>query len=213
MARRTALEMARRIGVPDSESGNIDWMLESGCGNYTKSFTFPWRPMSDFGDNLPDIKSGIIVDAGCSYGSTSRWLSSYYSGCNVVGVDLEADRLPEDSIDGKLTFKHGNFFLLHKMFKPSSLSAIFHMNGLTYYSRMDMVTMLLYAEKMYSLLTPGGHLCISGGGEDCEGFATAVLQKDGEWFKEIYANDQIRIRNDFPILPECFGIKGRVVGT
>ncbi len=121
------------------------------------------RVRSDFGDSLPVIVNGRILDIGSCKGETTEELSERYKCSEVIGIDINPENIAKarDS-NKKAQFMVANGYCPHEYFPARSFDAVFMMNNLLY--AMDRITDDRLAEilgNVKSVIKPGGYLCIS----------------------------------------------------
>ena len=150
------------------------------CGD-----TRPGRVRDTFGDHLPRIEQGEILDMGCSLGYTTEDLADIYPTCTITGIDIDkrvlrqADESPSKKSNIRYCFADG----YKSPFPPETFDAIVGMNNLSFaYERSDWKYFKKHVEKITRMVKPQGYLCISGDGG-------VILKKENEQFKIIYAKE------------------------
>lgn len=84
-----------------------------------------------FGDRLPRIKKGRILDWGCNDGSLTKELTLIYPSCEVIGIDIK----PELIEQARVNAPNARFLVAdgyNPPFKPHSFKAVFCMNNLAF---------------------------------------------------------------------------------
>ncbi len=152
------------------ELGDREWLLELSRKHHQGWNTpriIETKLIEEFGENLPYIDSGIILDAGCSRGLVSIEIAQYYQGCRVIGIDCEKHRIQENPDDLQIEYVVGDFYRLHQYFPREYFIAIFVMCNLTHVADdLSLLEHVLIAENFHQALMNDGFLCISGGGSD-----------------------------------------------
>lgn len=180
---------------------------------FCSGFTKYGRVKKHFGDRLPEIREGVILDAGCSYGKTTLELAVLYPKCKIFGIDICGERLPRSIhpyFKERVEFKQDNFYRLSEEFPDNFFSGIFVMNNLVYLSkRLSLMQHERIAHQLKNSLKEGGYLCMSGFGrrheEDAAGqFGIAVFQKSQEKFREIFLSDSFRDMKYFGELSKVY---------
>lgn len=130
------------------------------------------RIKKTFGDNLPKIESGTILDLGCSDGKTTREIASIYPNSKVIGIDdnetyiQKAKRFTKEIKN--IEFRVGDFYNLD--FPADSVEAVFIMNNIYFaFSEnldcdldCDSITLKKVLPKILLPIKENGYLLASG---------------------------------------------------
>lgn len=149
----TQLDNSTLINPLTFENGLYYW---NSCGS---SYG---RVKNDFGNVLPEIKNGIILDVGCSYGKTTLEISDLYPTSKLVGIDRVIDLIGQARENApQCDFLVADAYNLP--FAKESFDGIFCMNNLWYLisnkrKRVSKQDFLRISE----LVKQGGYLFFSG---------------------------------------------------
>lgn len=118
-----------------------------------------------FGNRLPRIKKGRILDWGCNDGSLTKELTSIYPSCEVIGIDIK----PELIEQARVNAPNARFLVAdgyNPPFKPHSFKAVFCMNNLAF-AMEDMAEKKTkhYLKSIEELVEQKGNILVSRGSE------------------------------------------------
>lgn len=146
--------------------------------------TYAGRVKEAFGDSLPRIDNGVILDWGCFTGYTTEEIAAMYPSSRVIGGDISHKAIEEAKINRK-----GVEFLVMDGFKPpfpnGTLDGVFCMNNI--YQAFVNMTMDSAGEKLSGigrLVREVGYLLIAGEREP-RVYDSIVLQKQDTLFVPI----------------------------
>jgi 2-polyprenyl-3-methyl-5-hydroxy-6-metoxy-1,4-benzoquinol methylase len=74
---------------------------------WTSDATYKGRVRETFGNSLPQINQGIILDWGCSEGLTTQELCEIYPNSIVIGIDIDPERI----LAARLNRSKGSYYL------------------------------------------------------------------------------------------------------
>jgi len=112
-------------------------MLDYYFGCYTR----PGRVADTFGEELPEIHGGEILDVGCAAGRTTAEIAQLYPSARVTGIDLDRysiglalENAWENHLqllcEGRLEFMIADGYHLGRYLPGRTFDAIFMMNNL-----------------------------------------------------------------------------------
>jgi SAM-dependent methyltransferase len=171
---------------------------------HTATYTLPGRMSAVFGNNLPQINGGYILDAGCSYGVTTDEISEKYPESTVIGIDINHNEIRR----ARLSQRKGVFLVedgFNNQFPNGAFKAVFSMNN--FYQRVRTLTNEQIDKCMRSLGrlvgTDDGYLLLGGQEIGCMSLS-----------REAYGHLILRrARKKFDIVSEQHDIEKRSVGT
>jgi len=169
---------------------------------HSNDFTTGCRVRRNFGEHLPKIQGGTILDCGCSHGMTTLELADKYRFSQVIGIDCKRDRVPnKHPAYGSVSFQEGDFYRLAKLFRKESARAIFVMNNLLIIApKLSLDEHLEIADDLNFVLEEGGILAFSYTG-DC-----AVLRKNGRRFEQEHVDENLRNEGCYGWFPKVYGL-------
>ncbi len=191
---------------------NLTW-----ANRHDISFTVKGRVKDEFQEHLPNISSGTILDAGCSYGYTTEELAELYPACKVIGIDInniqaaryvgEWDKARQ-AVSNRLWFKTANLYLVDRHFPPRTFEAIFCMNNwIKVEHELSLQQNRMIRQGMESRLKEDGFLCISGQSEYGFDFGRAIFQKKKGRLKPINVNKGFVCEDSFRWMGKTFGLE------
>lgn len=147
------------------------------------------------GSHIPIVKSGRILDWGCSTGLASEELAQKYPGIEVIGIDDIvglSKKMKENRRRAKLLIADGYVM----PFRDESFEAVFCSNNLYYVARDFNITeaQIIFRELM-RVIKKNGYLVVSGAtilnyfseSETKEGYEYAIFQRNDKSLLKINA--------------------------
>ena len=140
------------------------------------------RVEETFGQCLPRLDSGLILDGGCSKGHTPAELSGQYPNSIIIGIDINETRLRIAELNNAKLIESGHVRILGADAYNLSVSfdhsvrfeAIFLMNNILFASlEMEEAHIKAVVDQTIPFLQYGGYLLMSGDG------AFIILKKMG----------------------------------
>lgn len=137
--------------------------IENGVHYWNSPATGYGRVEEDFGTNLPLIKTGRILDLGCSEGRSTKEIQIIYPNCRVIGIDRFEERIEK----ARKNAPDCEFLIADAYkelpFPANSFEAVFCMNNLWYImsKQRNMVPEQVF-HRIFDLIKPEGYLFFSG---------------------------------------------------
>ncbi len=151
---------------------------------HTATTTWYGRIRDIFADALPQISGGIILDIGCSNGSTTEELADLYPQTKVIGIDINASALSTgrqtNSNSRKAEYLMMNGYKLG--FKKQSFDVVFCNNNLFYaMSSLESERASDIFKEINDLIKDNGYLIVSAGDKSSRNYV--IFKKSDEFFE------------------------------
>lgn len=151
-------------------------MKEERLPVWNSKQTYEFVIFHAFKGDLPPIKRGVILDWGCSYGGSTRELARHYSDSQILGIDLNQERLNWIPREPNIKLIRCDGYNLP--FDKEHFDAIFCMNNLWWLlddKQLNLSDKMI--RKILSRITPfvkqGGYFSVGHGGmEGLSGHST-----------------------------------------